>query len=77
MKKIIINAGKIGLINIFTNFYLIHTPLEINYMTFIQALTFPDHSEVVNTSVLYCLYPKFKVTQFLKAILTSIRNGSI
>lgn len=46
MKKIIINAGKIGLINIFTNFYLIHTPLEINYMTFIQALTFPDHSEL-------------------------------
>lgn len=36
---------KIGLINIFTDFYLIHTPLGINYMTFIQALTYPNHSE--------------------------------
>lgn len=25
--------------------YLIHTPLEVNYMTFIQALTLSNHSE--------------------------------
>lgn len=39
MKKIIINVGKVGLINIFTNFYLIHTPLEITYDIFTGFIT--------------------------------------
>lgn len=30
-----------GLINIFTDFYLTHTPLEVNYIIFTQALTSP------------------------------------
>lgn len=41
MEKITINVGKNGLINIFTDFYLTHTPLEVNYIIFTQALTSP------------------------------------
>lgn len=41
MEKNNYKCWKNGLINIFTDFYLTHTPLEVNYIIFTQALTSP------------------------------------
>lgn len=41
MEKNNYKCWKNGLINILTDFYLTHTPLEVNYIIFTQALTSP------------------------------------